>query len=531
MSKRDLVTGVVTVVGVAGLILAKGWLNQSWEERNSTDFQVAFDDAKGLKGGEDVRVAGFKVGSVKSIRLSDDGRRAVVLVRVKNGVKIPVKSQFSVASGLLGGGAVVTIVPSKETTFITNETTKQTPLEGEPAAGLDSALAGMSKFTNDDALREDLVATAHNLRVVSEKITKMGAIGALDDSQGDIQATLRNLRATSALLPATLRKVDIVIGNAGEVAASAKTITPLLEKQVATLSKETQTLIKDLDSVMKSGGRIATETEGLAKEAKLTVADSRESIKTLLRSANDAAAGVAGLTEQMTQLIGDKNLKDNVLAATTNFTKISENLVAISQKLDATAGKLSQAATDPELLDNIKITVANVKDASGSIKNLTARVEALRLPGEKKAGTASSGNQPLGSGKQPSWYESGLTGDFLYDTKAERFQLDTNYAQVVEGQLFRVGITDTTERNQVNVQVGQKSGELWTRYGLFGSKLGVGFDTQAGPLQWRLDVFDPNRFTVNTRLRARLNKNTALTLGLDSVGNGNRPRVGLQIRK
>ena len=528
MSKRDIVTGVVVTGAVAGFVLAKGWLNRSWEERNSTDFRVAFEDAKGLKGGEEVRVAGFQVGSVKSVVLSDDGRKAVTLLRISGGVKIPRDSKISVSSGLLGGGSVVTITPGKATDPITEATTKATPIEGEPAGGLDSALAGVSKFTNDDALREDLMATAHNLRLVSEKINKMGAIGALDDPQGDLQGTLRNLRAASAQLPSTLKKVDTVIANAAELSASAKNIGPLLEKQVTALSKETTILVKDLDAVMKSGGRIAAETEGLAKEAKLTVADSRASIKALLRSANDAASGVAGLTEQLSELAGNKDLKNNVVAATGNLVLVSNNLVAISQKLEATTGTLSQAATDPELLGNIKATVANVKDASGSIKNLAARVETIRLPGEKKNGPV---NPPAPPKKQLSWYEPGLTGDFLYDTKAERFRLDTNYALVTGGQLWRVGLTDTTERNLVNVQLGQKSGEFWTRYGLFGGKLGVGFDTQVGPLQWRLDLQDPNRFTANTRLRARLNDSTALTLGLDSVGNGNRPLIGLQIRK
>jgi phospholipid/cholesterol/gamma-HCH transport system substrate-binding protein len=528
MSKRDIVTGVVIVGAAIGLGVAKGWLNRSWEERNSTDFRVAFDDAKGLKGGEEVRVAGFQVGSVKEVRLSDDGRKAITLLRINDGVKIPLKSQISVSSGLLGGGAVVTIIPSREMEFITEATTKEKPLEGEPAAGLDSALAGVSKFTNDDALREDLTATAHNLKLISEKLNKLGAIAALDDPKGDLQATIRNIRATSALLPATMQKVDAVVANAAEVTASAKTIAPLLEKQVATLSKETQTLIKDLDSVMKSGGRIATQTEGLAKEAKETVADSRASIKALLRSANDATAGVAGLTEQLKLLVGDKDLQRSVVVTTANLAKLSDNLVTLSQKLDETAGTLSKTATDPELLTNIKTTVANVKDASGSIKNITARVETLRLPGEKRPSTV---NPPSPLKKQPSWYEPGLTGDFLYDTKAERFRLDTNYSVVTGGQLWRVGLTDATERNLVNVQLGQKSGELWTRYGLFGGKLGVGFDVPVGSLQWRLDLQDPNRFTVNTRLRARLNDSAALTFGLDSVGNGNLPKIGLQIRK
>jgi ABC-type transporter Mla subunit MlaD len=61
MSKRDIVTGVVIVAAAVGFGVAKGWLSRSFEERNSTDFRVAFDDAKGLKGGEEVRVDSAEV--------------------------------------------------------------------------------------------------------------------------------------------------------------------------------------------------------------------------------------------------------------------------------------------------------------------------------------------------------------------------------------------------------------------------------------------------------------------------------------
>lgn len=526
MNWRNFATGVVLVGFLTAWGVSKAYLNRAWEERNSIDFQVAFEDAKGLKGTEEVRVAGFQVGSVKEVHLSEDGHKAIALLRVSSKVKIPRDSQISVSAGLLGGSSFVTITPGKEKNIIN----AQTPLlEGAPAAGLDSALAGVSKLTTDEALQEDLKATVHNIRVTSERLNRLG-VAAFDDPQGDFQATLRNLRATSALLPATLQNIEKVTGNAAALTGSARRLQPLVEKQIATLSKQTQTLLTSMDGVLKNGSKVALEAESLTKEVKTTVVESRSSIKALLRSANDAASGAAGLAEQLAQTVGNPDLRKNVVDATGNLVKVSDNLVAISKKLDGTVGELSKTATDPELAANLKTTVANIKDATTSVKNLAARVEALHLPGEKRTTTAPAPPTPTAA-KLSGWYESGLTGDFLYDTKAERFRLDSNFALVSGGRLYRAGLLDATERNRVNLQVGQKSGEFWTRYGLFGGKLGVGLDAPLGPLQWRVDLQDPNHFTANTRIRARLNDTTALTLGVDSVGNGNHPMIGLQIRK
>jgi hypothetical protein len=69
------------------------------------------------------------------------------------------------------------------------------------------------------------------------------------------------------------------------------------------------------------------------------------------------------------------------------------------------------------------------------------------------------------------------------------------------------------------------------RYGLFAGKLGVGADTRLGPLDLRLDLYDPNRFQVDARVKTYLNSNTALTFGIGSIGKENRATLGVQIRR
>ena len=64
MSTTDLLVGVVIVGAIGIFTYSKVYLGQIWEERDSMNFTVLFDDAKGLRGGEEVRMAGFKIGTI-----------------------------------------------------------------------------------------------------------------------------------------------------------------------------------------------------------------------------------------------------------------------------------------------------------------------------------------------------------------------------------------------------------------------------------------------------------------------------------
>ena len=66
---------------------------------------ATFDDLKQLKGGDDVRIAGVKVGKVESTRLA--GRQAQAVLEITPGVAIAKDSTAAVAmAGMLGGNYV-----------------------------------------------------------------------------------------------------------------------------------------------------------------------------------------------------------------------------------------------------------------------------------------------------------------------------------------------------------------------------------------------------------------------------------------
>lgn len=511
----DMLVGLVVIGAVGAYLFARLWLNRSLEERNSLDFVVRFADARGLKGAEEVRMAGFKIGSVRSIQLSADFRQAEVTLRVARKYAIPRDSKVSVSSALLGGGPYITIVPGDAQKGAIREGEL---LDGVSAGGLDAALDGVGKLTSDIQLQQDLKRTVEAVRITAEATARLAGDPA---AQADLKATLHNVRLASEQLPASLKQVSALV--------------PQFQNQLLALSGQSQEILKNLESTTRSGARAAHEAQALTTDLRAAVNENRGSIRALLRSANDAAAGVAALTEQAAGTIGDKKLRANLVAATENLTSVSKNFVALSERLDATVANVQKLSGDPQLTGDLKATLANFKETSASVKNLAARIEALRLPGEKRApaGTPAPTPAPF---SRTSLLEPGLTFDSVYDTKGERYRLDAHYALLTgtRGGFWRVGLFDAAESNRIDLQRGIALGlpaETALRFGLVAGKLGVGLDGRAGPLDLRLDAFHPNRLTVNGRVRAWLSPGLALTAGVDSLGRGNRPTVGVQWRR
>jgi phospholipid/cholesterol/gamma-HCH transport system substrate-binding protein len=67
--------------------------------------------ADGLSSASDVRIGGIKVGSVSDLALDPKTYKAVVRLRIRNDVQIPVNSTVSVASGGLSPGSYLAITP------------------------------------------------------------------------------------------------------------------------------------------------------------------------------------------------------------------------------------------------------------------------------------------------------------------------------------------------------------------------------------------------------------------------------------
>jgi phospholipid/cholesterol/gamma-HCH transport system substrate-binding protein len=483
------------------LIFLQGKLN------TDKHFNVVFDNARGIKQGEVLQIAGVNIGQVDGVKLTPDNR-AQVRVAVRKDVKIPEGSTFRVTAGILGNNRMMMVEPS---------TKGGRELRDEETVPGDSG----SQF-------DETVEEGRKLLIEGQKLA-----ASINQVIGD-QGTQRSLQTTLANTAKITRNIERITAD-----------LPRLQRQFDAITVELQATLASGRRAAATGERIATNAEkisvqanGLAGDARkltqninATLVENRANLKSLVQSADEAVVAVAGLTTDVRENINDPKLRQSIITAT-------ENLASISTRLDTVLGDVQRVSGDPRLSADIKETVANLKATSESVKNLTNRIEGLRLPGEKRRtgdGSADTAPKPPVYYSATSLVEPGFTVDSIYDTKLERLRVDGNYALLSrQGRFYRAGLYDTTYGNRLNLQIGQRvgtSGNFAYRYGLFAGRFGAGFDTRSGPLDFRFDFYDPNRFTINARAKASINRDLSITGGVDALGRENRATLGLQIRR
>lgn len=105
------------LLSAAVIVVAVGFLAYTYVitgEARPSDYELTAEMslADGLSAGaSDVRIGGIKVGSVSDLSLDPKTYRAIVRLRIRSDVRIPVNSSLSVASGGFSPGSYVAITP------------------------------------------------------------------------------------------------------------------------------------------------------------------------------------------------------------------------------------------------------------------------------------------------------------------------------------------------------------------------------------------------------------------------------------
>lgn len=112
---ETVVSGLVILVAVAFVVFLVARTGTG--HLGSYDLQVRLADAGGVKVGSDVRLGGTKIGSVLSLDLDPKDYSAVLNVRVRDDLSLPVDSA-AVVSGSVLGEQFVSISPGRSETKV-----------------------------------------------------------------------------------------------------------------------------------------------------------------------------------------------------------------------------------------------------------------------------------------------------------------------------------------------------------------------------------------------------------------------------
>ena len=218
-----LLVALLLAAVVAYVLYARGAF-----ERQQTLVLVA-DNAEGVAVGMDLSFAGFPIGRVNRIELSDEGNARIVIdVPLKDARWLRSSSVFTMESGLVGGPKL-----RAYSGILTDP-----PLE-------------------DGAVRQVLAgdASAEIPRLVASVRDLIGNLTALTNADAPLSSTLRQVQTTTERLNGPRGALGVLLGDEKEA-----------RKILATLDR-TNALLARLDGLAQKADRLTGRIDGMAAKA------------------------------------------------------------------------------------------------------------------------------------------------------------------------------------------------------------------------------------------------------------------------
>ena len=241
------------------------------------------DDAEGVTVGMDLTFAGFPIGRVRGIELSDDGTTRIVIdVPRKDARWLRESSVFTLTRGLVGNtnlrafSGVLSDPPlpaGAERRVLVGDATAEIP---RLVAETRDLIRNLTQLTNSDSA---LAATLGHVQSATEKMTgPRGALGVLFGNEADAQKLVVTLDRTNALLA----RLDGLAAKADQQVFGAEGLMPEARAAVVQLNAallEARESLKKIDAILVDAQAIA----GNARAASTDLAALRSEVDANLR--------------------------------------------------------------------------------------------------------------------------------------------------------------------------------------------------------------------------------------------------------
>jgi phospholipid/cholesterol/gamma-HCH transport system substrate-binding protein len=113
MSEKNLeiITGTIVLIVAAGFLVFVIKVGGFSADNENYNLNTSFRSAEGIDTGTEVRMAGVKIGTVKSLSLNAETLQADVKLKIEKSILIPNDSSAVISSEGLLGGSFLEIVP------------------------------------------------------------------------------------------------------------------------------------------------------------------------------------------------------------------------------------------------------------------------------------------------------------------------------------------------------------------------------------------------------------------------------------
>lgn len=435
--KNEAKVGLLVFGAIVALIAMYWFLRGFGFGESEFAVYAIFADARKLDKGADVRMAGVKIGLVSDIKLTANSR-ARVDMKLWEGTCVPVDSVASITTGGFIGDSYVNVLPG----------TKRTCLREN------------QRILNAEPMNYEKLITNIGGLVGQLKVTVDGINAVLGDKN-----TIANIKETVNQLGIATSAATKLLNSAQGLVAQA---SPNVRKTVLNMAEATDNAVKvtkELQAVVRNDA--APGAREILKQAK----EAMTNLNASLVDAKDIMAKFGGSVGKI----------DSTLAKIDDAAKQADDTM---KNLSAASGDIKDITSDKDMKKNIKDTMRNAAEAS-------AQASALMTSLNRKFGGLTK-STPARKAEIPT---NGFVTDSLWNTTQGTYRVDANYTLGGFGDtFFRAGAFNIGETTRANLQMGRiLSGSSSVRYGIYASRVGVGFDQRIGKrFLLSADGFRPN---------------------------------------
>ena len=434
---------------------------------------VDFETAAGLEPKANVKMAGVPVGKVEAIRLV--GNNARLVLRIQEGVQIPIDSVASIQTQGLLGEKYVEILPGKDTS-------RMLPAGGRvantiPPANLDEIIRKVSLISED--LRKFTQTLAETL--------------GTEEGRKAVSDILRNVQETTEVLR------TVVAGN---------------EERLNRILANVDTLSGDLRDISSAN----------KEDLRATIANLRAFSETLKTEGPGLARKLEEMSEQVSGVIGENrgNIRESIENLKNASAKLDNTLESASRvlaRIDRGEGTLGKLVND-------NTTVTTLNDTLDGINRFVRKTDALKtfLDYRLEYQTEPSEFKHYANLRlQPSADKYYLIG--IVDDPRGKFDSTETITTTTPGGTVRTQQESFSNDLKFTAMVAKRFSALTIRGGVMESTGGVGLDyhLMKDRMSIGVDAFDFTRKDQPPHLKVFGNydivKNFFITGGVDDVLN------------
>jgi phospholipid/cholesterol/gamma-HCH transport system substrate-binding protein len=293
------------------LVLSAGYVlySRGAFESKQTLVLVA-ENSEGVVVGMDMTFAGFPIGKVSRIELSEQGNaRIIVDIPTKDAHWLREASVFTMESGLVGAPKIRAFTGVLDGPLLADGAVRKV-LSGDASAEIPRLMASvrdlLTNLTAMTAGDAPLNLTLRNLQTTTENLNgPRGALGVvMGDDTGARQRVTKTLDSTNALIA----RLDALVRRADGLALKADGLVTKADAQVfgdAGVMKETHATVTQLNGLLGDARNSLTKVDALLGEAQGIAGNAREATTDL----GSLRAEVEASLRKVEQLINEVNRK------------------------------------------------------------------------------------------------------------------------------------------------------------------------------------------------------------------------------